>query len=98
MNYLMYCCITVVTNQNIAIKMNYGGGGCNPKKPYPSLTFYRVGVGFYWVFSGFLGFINFPRILHIRICTCYNKKCKNDEVKTTFINIENKLPGGPENI
>ena len=35
---------------------NWGGGGCNPKKPYPSLTFSRVGVGFFWVFSGFLGF------------------------------------------
>ena len=35
-------------------------GGCNPKKPYPSLTFSRVGVGFfgfYWVFSGFFGFL-----------------------------------------
>ena len=30
-----------------------GGGGCNPKKPYPSLTFSRVGVGF---FLGFIGF------------------------------------------
>ena len=31
-------------------------GGCNPKKPYPSLTFYRVGVGFFWVLLGFFGF------------------------------------------
>ena len=32
-----------------------GGGGCNPKKPYPSLTFSRVGVGFFWVLLGFFG-------------------------------------------
>ena len=35
-------------------------GRCNPKKPYPSLTFSRVGVGFfgfYWVFSVFFGFL-----------------------------------------
>ena len=30
-------------------------GGCNPKKPYPSLTFSRVGVGFFWVLLGFFG-------------------------------------------
>ena len=36
------------------------GGGCNPKKPYPSLTFSRVGVGFFWVFSGF--FLGFKKI------------------------------------
>ena len=33
-----------------------GGGGCNPKKPYPSLTFSRVGVGFFWVLLGFFVF------------------------------------------
>ena len=33
-----------------------GGGGCNPKKHYPSLTFSRVGVGFFWVLLGFFGF------------------------------------------
>ena len=31
-------------------------GGCNPKKPYPSLTFSRVGVGFFWVLFIFFGF------------------------------------------
>ena len=30
-------------------------GGFNPKKPYPSLTFSRVGVGFFWVLLGFFG-------------------------------------------
>ena len=30
-------------------------GGCNPKKPYPSLTFSRVGVGFFWVLLVFFG-------------------------------------------
>ena len=48
-----------------------GGGGCNPKKPYPSLTFSRVGVGFFWVLLGFFGFfwvlkklINFADFLY----------------------------------
>ena len=36
-----------------------GGGGCNPKKPYPSLTFSRVGVGFFWVFSKLIIFADF---------------------------------------
>ena len=42
----------------ISLAGNYqgGGGGCNPKKPYPSLTFSRVGVGFFWVLLVFLGF------------------------------------------
>ena len=52
------------------------GGGCNPKKPYPSLTFSRVGVGFFWVLLGFFGFfwvfkklIIFPDFL--------NTQCEN---------------------
>ena len=62
------------------------GGGCNPKKPYPSLTFSRVGVGFFWVLLGFLGFfwvfkklIIFAYFLYTHCenmqyahCTCYN--------------------------
>ena len=32
-----------------------GGGGVTQKKPYPSLTFSRVGVGFFWVLLGFFG-------------------------------------------
>ena len=40
-----------------------GGGGCNPKKPYPSLTFSRVGVGFFWILLGFFGFfLGFKKI------------------------------------
>ena len=58
-----------------------GGGGCNPKKPYPSLTFSRVGVGFFWVLLGFFGFFWVLKKLiifadfcihNVRICTCYN--------------------------
>ena len=36
-----------------------GGGGHNPKKIYPSLTFSRVGVGFFWVLLGFFKINNF---------------------------------------
>ena len=45
-----YCIQWILLNPLI------GGGGCNPKKPYPSLTFSRVGVGFFWVLLGFFGF------------------------------------------
>ena len=82
------------------------GGGCNPKKPYPILTFSRVGVGFFWVLLGFFGFfwvfkklIIFADFLYTQ---CENMhmlqhKYTNDEVNTTFVNIEKKLPGCPEN-
>ena len=49
----------LTSSQNLKMVLR-GGGGCNPKKPYPSLTFSRVGVGFFWVllfFSGFFGFL-----------------------------------------
>ena len=45
------------SEKNVKQKWYHLGGGCNPKKPYPSLTFSRVGVGFFWVFSGFFGFL-----------------------------------------
>ena len=31
-----------------------GGGGCNPKKPNPYPRKGQTGIGFYWVFLGFL--------------------------------------------
>ena len=60
---------------------SFYSGGCNPKKPYPSLTFSRVGVGFFWVLLGFFGFFwVFKKLIifadfcihNVRICTCYN--------------------------
>ena len=31
-----------------------GGGGCNPKKPNPYPRKGQTGIGFFWVFLGFL--------------------------------------------
>ena len=33
---------------------NLGGGGCNPKKPNPYPRKGQTGIGFFWVFLGFL--------------------------------------------
>ena len=53
-----------------------GGVGCNPKKPYPSLTFSRVGVGFFWVLLGFSGFFGFLKKLIIFADFLYTQ-CEN---------------------
>ena len=36
------------------IHILWGGGGCNPKKPNPYPRKGQTGIGFFWVFLGFL--------------------------------------------
>ena len=54
----------------------WGGGGCNPKKPFPSLTFSSVGVGFFWVLLGFFGVFWFFKKLIIFADFLYTQ-CEN---------------------
>ena len=44
-----------IKSHRAALVYLLGGGVCNPKKPYPSLTLSRVGVGFFWVLLGYFG-------------------------------------------
>ena len=87
--YFVYSTYSIKHCQGSNVRSHYlpslqlwGGGGCNPKKPYPSLTVYRVGVGVFWVLLGFFGFFwvllifLISRILDITICTCYNINVK----------------------
>ena len=36
------------------LSTNCGGGGCNPKKPNPYPRKGQTGIGFFWVFLGFV--------------------------------------------
>ena len=61
------------------------GGGVTQKKPYPRLTFCRVGVGFYLFFRGFLGlkkliFADFSSHTQCENMHILQHKCTNDEV------------------
>ena len=47
---------TILVRKGSKFLNKNGGEGCYPKKPYPSLTYYRVGVGFFWFFLGFINF------------------------------------------
>ena len=55
LNYLFSLSLGKKVTQKLifAVKM-IGGGGCNPKKPNPYPRKGQTGIGFFWVFLGFL--------------------------------------------
>ena len=58
---ILYVLVRGFRRQNLKIRVWWGGGGgvVAPKNPIPVLPFFRVGVGFFWVFWVFLGFFGF---------------------------------------